>query len=97
MPVHFGRFADACVMVTKGIACMGPVTRTGCGALCPAFGRDCYACYGPAENINTSALTRRFEGLGLLPESIARRFLFINNAAAEFHVAGQQLPAIKND
>jgi len=77
-----------CVMVTKGMACMGPVTRTGCGALCPSFGRDCYACYGPAENPNTEALGRRFEGLGLVPEAVARRFLFIDNGAPAFHAAG---------
>jgi sulfhydrogenase subunit delta len=77
-----------CVMVAKDIPCMGPVTRTGCGALCPSFGRDCYACYGPAENVNTAALTNRFAGLGLLPDAIARRFLFIDNAAPAFLDAG---------
>ena len=45
-----------CVMVTEGRPCLGPVTRTGCGALCPRFGRDCYACFGPAENINADAM-----------------------------------------
>ncbi len=79
-----------CVMVTKGVPCMGPVTRTGCGALCPAYGRDCYACYGPAENPNTEALARRFEGLGLLPPEIARRFHFINGNAPAFKAAGTE-------
>ena len=82
------RQQTVCVMVAKGIPCMGPVTRTGCGALCPSFGRDCYACYGPAENPNTAALTRRLEGLGLVPEAVARRFRFINAAATAFAEAG---------
>jgi len=82
------RRQTVCVMVAKGAPCLGPVTRTGCGALCPQFGRDCYACYGPAENPNTESLARRFEGLGLLPEAIARRFLFINSGAPAFHGAG---------
>ena len=73
-----------CVLVTQGVPCMGPVTRNGCGALCPSFGRDCYACYGPAENTNAGALSRRFAGLGLMPEHIARRFRFINSAAPAF-------------
>ena len=77
-----------CVMVTRGIACMGPVTLTGCGAICPRHGRDCYACYGPAENTNTHALGKRFAGLGLLPAQIAGKFLLINNAAPDFHQAG---------
>ncbi len=79
-----------CVLVAKGVPCLGPVTRTGCGALCPAFGRDCYGCYGPAENTNTESLGRRFEGLGLLPEAVVRRFLFINNAAPVFAEAGKR-------
>jgi len=79
-----------CVLVAHGTPCMGPVTRTGCGALCPVFGRDCYACYGPAENPNTEALARRFEGLGLVPAEIARRFLFINSHAPAFRREGNQ-------
>jgi coenzyme F420-reducing hydrogenase gamma subunit len=35
-----------CVVVSKGIPCLGPVTNAGCGALCPSFGRGCYGCYG---------------------------------------------------
>ncbi len=82
------RAGNVCVLVVKGEACMGPVTRTGCGALCPSFGRDCYACYGPAEITNTESLARRFAGLGLLPAEIARRFLSINSAAPAFAQAG---------
>jgi coenzyme F420-reducing hydrogenase gamma subunit len=83
------RRGNVCVMVSKGEACMGPVTRTGCGALCPSFGRDCYACFGPAELTNPAALAHRFEGLGLLPERISQRFLFINNAAEPFAAVGK--------
>lgn len=80
-----------CVMVTRGEPCLGPVTHTGCGALCPRFGRDCYGCYGPAEAANTESLSRRFEGLGLLPEQIARRFLGMNAAAPEFAEAAVRM------
>lgn len=82
------RRGNVCTLVTGGAACLGPVTRTGCGALCPSFGRDCYGCYGPAENINPDALGRRFEGLGLLREDVARRFLFINSGAPVLKEAG---------
>ena len=43
-----------CVVVARGLPCLGPVTRTGCGAICPAFGRGCYGCFGPRENANTA-------------------------------------------
>ncbi len=84
------RSGAVCVLVTRGVPCMGPVTRTGCGALCPRFGRDCYACYGPAENVNTPSLARRFQGLGLPPDAVARRFLFINNNAPAFLEEGRR-------
>ena len=84
------RQQNVCVMVTKSEPCMGPVTRTGCGALCPRVGRDCYACYGPAENANTQAMANRLQGLGLLDDEVAKRFLFINSAAEQFHKEGQR-------
>lgn len=85
------RDGNVCVLVAKGMPCMGPVTQTGCGALCPQFGRECYACYGPAENVNGAALSRRFAGLGLMPEAIARRFLTVNAAAPSFVQTAKQV------
>lgn len=67
-----------CTLVTQGKPCLGPVTRSGCGALCPRFGRDCFGCYGPAENTNVTSLSHRFSGLGLLPDEIQRRFQLIH-------------------
>jgi coenzyme F420-reducing hydrogenase gamma subunit len=29
---------------------MGPVTQAGCGALCPAYDRGCFGCFGPSES-----------------------------------------------
>ena len=79
-----------CVMVSKGIPCMGPVTQGGCGALCPSLGRDCYGCFGPAELANTDALTRQFRALGLSDEAIARRFRSINSSAPAFAAAASK-------
>ncbi len=86
-----------CVMVTRDIPCMGPVTRSGCGAICPGMGRDCYGCFGPAENTNTRALHNRFEGIGLLPDDVARRFLLIHSATTEFNQAGKAAYGSGND
>jgi sulfhydrogenase subunit delta len=82
------RMNHVCVMVTKGYPCMGPVTQTGCGALCPGWNRDCYGCFGPAEKINTVSLSNRLRELGLSNEQVSRRYLFINNYAPEFQEAG---------
>ncbi len=78
------RAGNICVVVTKGEPCMGPVTHTGCGALCPAFSRACYACFGPSEQVNGAAWARRLGRLGLTPQAVRQRFLFINAGAPAF-------------
>jgi sulfhydrogenase subunit delta len=85
-----------CVLVAKGEPCMGPVTHTGCGALCPAFGRACYGCFGPAQPPNTEALSRRFVEIGLTPRQAAQRFRFITGWAPEYLVAGAD-PSFEED
>ena len=84
------RHGYPCVLVSRGVPCMGPVTRAGCSALCPSLGRDCYGCYGPAENANTDALAAQFERLGLAPQAVAQRFQSINSQAPVFLEAGNK-------
>ncbi len=87
------RQGHVCVLVAKGIPCLGPVTRTGCGAICPGMGRDCYGCFGPAEEHsrssgvppNTASLAQHFHReLNLIPVEIVRRFRGINGYVSPF-------------
>lgn len=78
-----------CRLVAHDEPCLGPVTKLGCGSLCPHMGRACYGCFGPSDNPNTHSLGRWFEGLGFMPEEIARKFLQINNQATAFNEAGK--------
>jgi coenzyme F420-reducing hydrogenase gamma subunit len=89
------RKGHVCVLVTKKMPCMGPVTQMGCGALCPGVGRACYQCYGPAENPNTHSLGNWFKKLGYSSEAVARQFLHINNQAPAFKEAGEYFRGIK--
>jgi coenzyme F420-reducing hydrogenase gamma subunit len=86
-----------CVMVSRGVPCMGPVTRAGCGALCPSLGRDCYGCYGPAENANTDSLTAQFARQGLTPQAIMQRFQSINSQAPVFLAAADKFKAQRDE
>ena len=72
-----------CVMV-QGTPCLGPVTHAGCGAICPAFQRGCYGCYGPMETPNMAALTREWQALGARPLDIRRALRTFNATAPEF-------------
>jgi sulfhydrogenase subunit delta len=85
------RLGQVCVMVTQQMPCMGPVTRTGCGVLCPRQQRDCYSCYGPAENINTTSLSQRLQDIGLSRETVSRRFSLFNNQSPEYAKAVSHL------
>jgi len=53
------RQGTVCVMVANGTPCVGPVTRAGCGALCPSNGRGCYGCFGPAPDADVENLIPR--------------------------------------
>jgi len=49
------RRGTVCVMVAQGLPCLGPLTVTGCGAICPAYNRGCYGCFGPLEAPNSDS------------------------------------------
>jgi coenzyme F420-reducing hydrogenase gamma subunit len=72
-----------CILVARGAPCMGPVTTTGCGVLCPGHDRPCYSCFGPVAQPNTQSLAARFAQSGLSRDEIQRLFLaFYANAPA---------------
>ncbi|MGB9591272.1 MAG: oxidoreductase, partial [Candidatus Kryptoniota bacterium] len=69
---------NICVMVAHGIPCLGPVTHAGCGAICPAYNRGCYGCYGPVENPNTSSLSKQMSNLGQTRQDIVLAYRTFN-------------------
>lgn len=75
------RRGTVCVLVAHGTPCLGPVTQAGCGALCPAYGRGCYGCFGPAGTVNLPALIPVLRRDGL-DEDATDRLLHTFNALA---------------
>jgi NADH ubiquinone oxidoreductase, 20 Kd subunit len=88
-----------CVVVTQGATCLGPVTRTGCGAICPAFGRGCYGCFGPRESANAAGLAAAYVRGGIGdggdpgrdPEDVGRLFAGFTGAAEPFRTVTDDL------
>jgi len=79
-----------CLAVAKDVACLGPITQAGCGALCPAYERGCYGCFGPAAQANCDSLaddylSNRMSVVELVP--LLRSF---NADATEFRECGDR-------
>ncbi|HYK06446.1 MAG TPA: hypothetical protein VEW11_01640 [Gaiellaceae bacterium] len=81
------RRGTVCVVVAHGTPCLGPVTQAGCGALCPAYNRGCYGCFGPKETPNTVSMTRRLQLLGLDERDVERVYRTFNADAPAFREA----------
>jgi coenzyme F420-reducing hydrogenase gamma subunit len=77
----------ACVIVSQGLPCLGPVTRGGCGALCPSFARGCYGCFGPREQANVPALIDIAARWGVDDAEARRLFAGFTAWAPEFRAA----------
>jgi sulfhydrogenase subunit delta len=84
------RRGTVCVVVAHGTPCLGPVTHAGCGALCPAYNRGCYGCFGPKETPNTASLTRRLRLLGLDDRDVERVYRTFNADAPAFREASRR-------
>lgn len=60
-------------MFLKGQLCLGPITRAGCDAPCPASGLGCWGCRGPAREANCEAFLTAADGFGFPAEEIQER------------------------
>jgi len=85
--VECKRRGHVCVIVAHGTPCLGPVTQTGCGAICPGFHRGCYGCFGPQDTPNAASLVAHLGPLGMDRPSAARVFRTFNAMAPAFRAA----------
>jgi coenzyme F420-reducing hydrogenase gamma subunit len=88
--VQCKRRGTVCVLVAGGTPCLGPVTQTGCGAICPAYTRGCYGCFGPQDTPNAPSLVHRFRELGMPPGDVLRIFRTFNAGAPAFREASEK-------
>jgi len=82
-----------CVAVARGIACLGPVTHAGCGALCPAYDRECFGCFGPKPEPNLVSLTGHYQACGHSQQQLVHLVRNFNGYSPEFKAMGDQLSA----
>jgi coenzyme F420-reducing hydrogenase gamma subunit len=88
--VECKRRNNVCVMVAHGTPCLGPVTHSGCGAICPSHNRGCYGCFGPMESPETPALAAWWRRLGVSDEGLVRAFRTFNANAPAFRAESER-------
>ncbi len=85
------RSGNVCVMIAKGVPCLGPITQEGCGGICPSFGRGCYGCFGPSIDSRVKAFTHRLRELGLSDEEVVRLLKGFTSWSKEIREAIKEL------
>jgi coenzyme F420-reducing hydrogenase gamma subunit len=75
---------NVCVMTAHNTTCLGPVTQTGCNALCPSYNRGCFGCFGPMDSANTPSLVKQFKEMGSSKFDIMIAFRSFNAYAEAF-------------
>lgn len=81
---------NPCVMTAHGTPCLGPVTHAGCNAICPAYDRGCYGCFGPMESPNTASLAAQWKKMGASDGEIMRAFRSFNGYAEAFRLESEK-------
>ena len=82
------RRGTVCVVVAHSQPCLGPVTHSGCGALCPSYDRGCFGCFGPKELANPASLADRARHNGATPLQLQRLHHGFNAWAEAFRAEG---------
>jgi coenzyme F420-reducing hydrogenase gamma subunit len=74
---------NECVL-DKGMFCLGPITRAGCGAICPTNGQYCTGCRGTVSNINEKGALEMLKKHGFsIQEALKRMKMFCANEIEE--------------
>jgi coenzyme F420-reducing hydrogenase gamma subunit len=84
------RRGTVCVTVAQGIPCLGPVTHAGCGAICPAYSRGCYGCFGPSESPNPESLMQHLKETGVPAAELVRLLRGFTGFADAFREASER-------
>lgn len=88
------RRGTVCIMVAGRVPCLGPVIQSGCGALCPDYGRGCYGCFGPCRQPNLVSLTGQFQRLGQTAAEVVGQLRTFNAYSHEFRDESDRLAVL---
>ncbi|HEY3347174.1 MAG TPA: NADH:ubiquinone oxidoreductase [Nitrospirota bacterium] len=79
------RAAENICVFDRGMTCFGPITRAGCGAICPANGKGCEACRGLVSKPFIDSHKKIMKQHGLSVEDLLAQFREYNGYWEETH------------
>jgi coenzyme F420-reducing hydrogenase gamma subunit len=85
------RRGNTCVLVAGSVPCLGPITQAGCGAICPAYNRGCYGCFGPLTTVDQQPFIPVLKDSQRYPGEAIRLLRTISGGAPSFEKAAQQI------
>ncbi len=68
------KLAENVCVFEKGMSCVGPVTRAGCGACCVTEGAVCWGCRGLLDDPNKDSHREVLEKYGLTVDEVKAKF-----------------------
>ena len=71
---------NVCVF-ERGMTCLGPVTRAGCGAICVNSGRHCWGCRGLVDDPNIDSAKDILQKYGLTVAQVMDKFKIFDTYA----------------
>jgi sulfhydrogenase subunit delta len=71
---------NPCILY-QGRFCGGPLTKAGCGAVCPSHNLPCVGCWGPTDDLNVSSEYQLLKEKGYKPEEIIQKIKKFGGAA----------------
>ena len=63
---------NPCILYA-GRFCAGPLTKSGCGAVCPTHNLPCVGCWGPTDDLNVSSEYQLLKEKGYDPDEIIKK------------------------
>jgi sulfhydrogenase subunit delta len=67
------RWKENPCMLYAGRFCAGPLTKSGCGAVCPSHNLPCVGCWGPTDDLNVSSEYELLKEKGYDPDEIIKK------------------------
>lgn len=85
-----------CLSVVKDQPCLGPITRSGCEALCISYDRPCFGCFGPKEAANVENLSKIYQDKSCHDEELIRLYRTFHAGAGPLAAESMRLKEGKN-